>query len=49
MLGTKLMAPPVTIMVGFPERIFDAAELMSLEVTASIWSQYWWKVRSPNV
>ena len=48
-LGTMLMAPPVTTMVGFPAMQVVAALLIWSEVTASIWSQYWWKVRFPKV
>jgi len=40
MLGTMLMAPPVTIMVGFPARVLAAARLIWALVTASIFSQY---------
>ena len=36
MLGTKLMAPPVTNRVGFLEKHLVAASLIYCEVTASI-------------
>jgi hypothetical protein len=38
--GTKLIAPPVTSIVGFPEKAFSAASLIYLEVTESILSIY---------
>ena len=48
-VGTKLMAPPVTIIVGLVPSALDAALLISSDVTASMASQYLWKVKSPIV
>jgi CRISPR/Cas system-associated protein Cas5 (RAMP superfamily) len=47
MLGTRLIAPPVTTIVGLLARTLLAAALIYAEVTESIASVCFHKVREP--